>query len=560
MPAKYRLEPHALPVPNAVKALRSYCISERPKKGIPLTAALELYAVAKLSPQEMGKALNSYEALMHEKKIPFESGISNVEVIYDKYIFDIKKERPSSVIHGLFYPPSRDDSALECSLVLAELLSRDAAGIKLLIVNPSPAFLVELSNRTILGTYSFAVFDNTLAKLYEYEFPFFRFVTFSELCEQSLMDVVLIMTRDNAAIPQLAALSSLSPSGVAIALMPKSTLSGHDKDALNALLDTNSVFFDSILSLPTAVSSSIPRRKCLCVFKKAASDCIYLRSAKYNSELSVLSIPDTNYVITPEQLKNSTITIDAIIKKAESSPDHVVKTRKAKIYNFSKEILLNYTVKQKNGKIDGNSYYLSLLRPGQTARSRDKSVSISKGLTGKEDEASVIEALKSIPFDSRIYGTICEDIQDFYASDMSAISIKTLWFICFDDLSKLHNYSASAMSDLMTGRNMLTDLSLNNATETQLKESLESALGRPWESVQPKYWNSLYCLFKIAKDKSYIPDNPVSSILNNLPSRSSSGISDIRANLAKKHLTQSEERELLTSSLRRILKKCGGKR
>lgn len=74
-----------------------------------------------------------------------EKGMSVDEKLFNEAAYQISRENPTDVVQAVFYK-NRDDSKIESAMVRSELKRLIHITKNTLVVNPSPAFLVELNN------------------------------------------------------------------------------------------------------------------------------------------------------------------------------------------------------------------------------------------------------------------------------------------------------------------------------------------------------------------------------------------------------------------------------
>lgn len=155
---------------NITKAMQRYR-----REKMPLKHLLQDVHDIKLHRKDLEHALNPWLHLNRDlKRIPVESGFTIEETLFEKAAFLLKDEQPTDLIRSIFYPPSRNDSGIECGLVYEKFADQIVSSNSILVINPSPEILLKWSDDVRFQSKNiyFACVDLTIANLYPFSlFP-----------------------------------------------------------------------------------------------------------------------------------------------------------------------------------------------------------------------------------------------------------------------------------------------------------------------------------------------------------------------------------------------------
>lgn len=543
---------------RVARAIKSYR-----KSYVPLTKLLSDVLDVKRDKRYLEKAVNPWAYVQRVKRLPVEMGVSVEETLFEKSAFFLKDEQPTDIIRAAFYPKSRNDSALECSLLLRWFPIKISEYQHVLIVNPSPDFILQWENdagkKACITTY--AVVDETVAALYKEEFPNRSFVPFSEVQILGKMDYILLICRD-LPIETLKILLHVLD-------LAKNVRSHIFAILPNALFDSSKPFVEEMLAqtgcrikditiLPPTITNSSPRKKVWVRFLKTDEKCFETDVTIFSSKATIresvvrMTVLDEHCTINWKMFLNSSQTLLSAQKSAlevrKNSTELVMHRRSAERYDFSKEIKICYTIQSgRKGRYAGKAYYCAILRDDEANRQIGKRLTdiIEKGLRAKTVQ-EVLSSIEWVAFDERVTQHIVGDIQSFYAGAMDTLSLKTLWFCCRDMLLKKNNYDEELAKELFcSGDQQLAGLCPGVASASGYLDKMANLFGSEPAGVQLKYWRLLELIISIAVERGYLRYNQLSAIVHTFSAKATQEQQEVRNALVKKTFSIEEEEKIL---------------
>ncbi|MEA5143131.1 MAG: hypothetical protein VB023_06070 [Oscillibacter sp.] len=261
--------------PNRVNGTITDAIKMYRKYYVPMSKLLEDYSDAMKHTQELERAIDPWLALNRGiKKVPVEGGMSVSETVFERAAFQLKAELPTDVIRAVFYPLSRNDAPFECSFLLPQLTSLFQNGQRILIVNPSPDFILayqEIPHLEGQETY-YAATDDTVAYLYSKQFPKNHFISFSKISNQAPMDLCLVMARDYPMEKLETLLSDMwrvcAEESHILAVLPNALIDSDKNGFLREQISQNDLLGMEAVLLSSNITNSSPRKKVLLHFVK----------------------------------------------------------------------------------------------------------------------------------------------------------------------------------------------------------------------------------------------------------------------------------------------------
>ena len=479
--------------------------------------------------------------------ISAEGGKSSQDIQLEQALRNIAPMKPTDVIRALFYGESRNDAALECTYLLRTFASMLDTDSKVLIVNPSPDMLIWWTLKKVAcDRVTFFVADQTIAELYQNEFPEVVFGTMEDSnAYPSDYDRILLVARDLPADTVLASLQLGAPTAKVLALMPEVFLTG-SRNALQQHLRSHNYHIRQVISIPTTATQSSPRKK-ISVYadKQWCYDYFQLLFAECDEYKTALTIQKQYYRI-PYTWTNGTMSIADMRKSATMAP----KTKhlnEAGTYWYSTEIQLRYTIQSDcKNRCAGRAYYRAILRPEEKHRKRGGRLSpiIEKGLR-KNTEAEVVAAIEQVALDERIAGAVIADVQDYYSGRMGELSIKTMWYCLRNQLQTFHTYREDLALELFCGEDQaLSVLIVGTSTTEDYEMALHSVFsGR--EHILKRYWQQLHMILTAAKNEGYILYNPITEHMATISRQADKRQREVRNALTKKILENDEAQRIM---------------
>ena len=515
---------------------------------LPMTDLLDDYATLRLDESVVSKktALKGGRRKRRTSKLQ-EGGRPTTDEELKDALLALATETPTDVVRGLFYR-GRNDAGFECTYLLGAFSRTLTFNNKILIVNPAPDFLVCWMDKSILcEKVLFAVTDDTVAAIYKHQFAEREFVAMSKLGEcKGHFDRILIMARDTPAETVLTAVSFGTPDAQIVALMPESAMTSN---MLQAVLNEHNYHTRKIIPIPTAVTQSEPRKKVLAFADNTwSADYFHLLASKCDDYQTVFSTEKGYYPIPYSWLDGSMTIADMRKKWTQAAKAHSPSRAEARIYSWSPEIKLRFTIQQESpDQFAGRVYYRSLLRPNQKHRKSGDRLTdiIEKGLR-KNTEAEVIAALETAALDDRIAPKVAEDILDYYTGRWHGLSLKTVWYCLRARLAEEASYNEELAIHIFCGSNQdLATLSIVSSPD-EYDEAMSSLFP---DDVPVKYWRQLELILRVAKHEHYINHNPIQGLMPEISKRLSKRQQQVRNEMAKKQFETDEEVKMVTSLL-----------
>ena len=525
-------------------------IKQAKKYQIPSPNVLYLYSQIKQNRDKLEEAFNPW---IYTKRIDGgveERGYSAEEVFFEKNLWKCKNELPTDIIRSLFYPPSRNVTAIECGFLYDSFARSVAIGDKVLIVNPSPDYLLQYMRDDTLSkgidTW-FAVTDKTVADLYNLQFHSDYFIPFSDINKLSGITKLLIFSRDSTGDNLITVFSSIGvcASGAQImATVPQSFFGGGNTEWIENV-HLHKCRIKNILLLPASVCTQVNRKKAWVVMEKGVADrSDYTLLSEAIAHEDRLWLSPTYFPVKQEDILNAGITpremLQSEIKKAKRKPAGASRNS-AKAVFFSPEIAVRFVPRNTRKKgFAAKAYYCAILRGGERRKfGKRLTPEIEKGLTGKTEQ-ELLHKIKCVVYDDQILSIIAKDVTDAYSNRLHELSLKTLWLCAHSDLKRDQKYNFDHMRVLLDGENQALG-NLHPATATQY-DYTEAASD---DFQELKYWTQLKLLLDWCIRKRILASNPVDEQVRELSNRATSEQREVRNALTKKTFSKVEEQKLL---------------
>lgn len=534
------------------------------KMKAPKSVLLSQYAlVRRYEPADLRRVTNPWEYCQRSSgSVVQEKGMSIDEKLFNEGAYQISRENPTDVVQAVFYK-DRDDSKIESAMVRSELKRLIRITRNTLVVNPSPAFLVELCNcisrsmdgrkNETVSNFTFAVNDEQVAYIYGQQFPQFRFILNAELDKlHPIFDHVVILARDGETAMLWRALSCCKEKGYITLLVPQSTITLTNENLCDALIE-NGIYVNWIMDVPTVLSGSEPRKKMLLSgrkgedFSNAIIQLIFVSTDPQGEWI----IPHKQGIAVPKDMLSSHMTLAQMrsaVKRANKGAELIVDQKESLVYDFSREIKICYNFIVKSGKVEAaRAYYRNILRPdsGTTSKKgkRANECRTERGLRGKTNN-EIIPKLEFVPFYDEYCDDIVSDIKDYYKDELSRITVKTMWFCCRNELQSRISYDEELAMKLFCGENqILSNLISGECVTEVLVEAVEALCGE--NGAGRAEWLQLYLIFQVALEESMIEKNPLVSFIHVVREENKKKLYMLNAALKKSHFTDREESRIL---------------
>lgn len=519
------------------------------KKHTPMSVFLTDYLAVKSKGNHLVKADNPwayyYKGIEgHE----IESGVSTDETLFRFAAMKLKDELPTDVISAAFYAnQSRNDSDFEIGYLLPLFIENVTENDNALIINPTPEMILSFEkSNCACKKKNYAVTDETVAKLYQIQFPESSFLTFDELSTLKELDTVLFVNRDQDVLQSHKLLGFLSGCGAdtkIIGLLPNVWF---DNPVYNNRLDleNNGFSISQVLIVDPSATNSTPKKKLLITFEKGENDEIAVKNSSFDRKNMIFTVSDETVKIESEHYLKTDKTIMACWKEASNPArgKHKPVYKKPVEYQFSKEISLFYKVYSgRKNKFAGIAYYREIRSIEPKLWGKKCSPDIEKGLRASSEE-DVKKSLESIPFDNKLYPIIWSDIEKKYIGN-KPVTLKTLWFYCWNTIADSSKYDHDLMRRLFINPKAANIIPQIQSGEIIL-EALAETIGVPVEDIPFVYVDQLNCLFRTAMKLKLIMFNPLESYISEYSQRATERQQDVRNALVKKHFSEKEEEDI----------------
>lgn len=522
---------------------------------VPPAMLLHHYAcINKLGVENLKGSFNPWEDVqLNLNGVCPERGLTTEEELFNGKTFAIAREKPTDVIQTIFYK-NRDDSAMEITLARTEVMLNLNKAAKVLVVNPSPAFLevyawLDSVQRDTNRETVFAVTDDTVCAVYSHQFSKpFQFITISQLEKQEKQfDYVVIMARDFEMKPLLSALPLCKEGGNLTFFVPQTELTNREATFLNTIRREN-IKIDTIMDIPACLCQSRPKKKMVVSAEKnSRSDDNWINlifSACSKDKLWL--VPEKKMISIPFDMLSRNMSLRQI-RRAVSENGKLPQPRECSEYRFSREIkIAYYFIYGKNGQLErARAYYRSIHRADQRNRqkgTRPNDVRTERGLRGKTP-ADIMKRMEGVAFYEEFYNSIVADILDFYKADFSVLTLKTLWFCCRKMLcSCVSNFDELAMEVFCGESQDLWDIPVRDCSPKSVYEAIQ---GDVEETYGVQLWSLLHLIFKVAVENGLAAENPFAPMVRTVRDRNRERLYQLNAALKKSNFTEEEEKRMV---------------
>lgn len=502
-----------------VNGTTSSVLSAYASMGISYKQLLSDFLDIKQYQSSLTKADNPWQYLNRQiKGISAISGCSSLETAFIFSGMKLKSQQPTEVINALIFDNSvRNDSYLENSLLL-DLFLEDADPNKpTLIVNPMPYAVETIKNGMSrdFKDFRFSIPNERIAVLYNGQYKCSDFQFTGSLCCDQNIDQILVFYRDTPAedIHFDLVMKCCSAEGCIDAVIPAEFL-GKEKTWFRDTITGEGFHISRVVRIPSALSQSTPRKKLMITLTRSAPAEIVFYDLLYNEkskEVTAISLPEPP---KPHQLMNASYTLTELFQMAagEYKPQESTTTySSASLYFFSKEIAISYNVyEDRKKKFSAVAYYASIKDIHNLNRRGKRCTDlVEKGLRGNSTD-EVISRMENIVFDSRVYSNVVRDIEANYKSTGIPLSMKTLWFCCFAELTYMKTFEAPLSMDVFSKReSLLAEIIPSSANADELVSALAADLCCSTEEIPFSYLNMINMILNEAARQGFLGFNPL---------------------------------------------------
>lgn len=506
------------------------------------------YSKGRLKQLSSGKAIHSYGHLASLTGEPFEQGVTVEENLFNTAAIKILRYPPADVIEALFY--SRvNDSAFESTFV-RDVFDNAPIGMGgRLIAFPCPQFLRVYSEQHPEDGAVFLVPDRTVSELYASQFRGFTFLAMDQLPEIGPIDALLVFLRDaDRLAPVYNLLQKLSPGAQALFLLPNRELD--DRGSLFwENMSSAGCTLSKVLSLPTELINTSPRKKSLVYLEKRAGEetnsRLCFEDSSFDKSTREFSVTPILRSTTWVQFRDAGRSVIKEIRYLQSGekPAAPKQRNRSLVYQFSKEIRLHYSRKGSDTGSDilrCHYYSCQASKKGGRGRCLASAEVRVGGRTLTEALSSFL--LNGTPTRPTVPEAVCGDILAHCRSE--ALTMKTLWYLCRTQLKENRDYREQVAEKLFAGPDEgISGLVPATGTERDYINAVELSAGSEGKDDY-RYWELLEMILKAAQRKEYIPaGNPIASIIASY--RTSAELQEVRQSLLKRFLEPPYEHRLV---------------
>ena len=537
-------------------------IGEYRAKRVPMSVLLTNFLAVKSKSDELADAENPWAYFYkgiegHE----VESGVSLDETLFRFATMEIKAQKPSDVINAAFFANKvRNDSNFELGFMLPLFERIIGSDDSILIMNPSPDIVCHIEESLHKGKRYYVVTDKTVAGLYKIQFPEAVFVPFGMIEDIKGIDTILITNRDQKADQAqmfMKCLFSCKKSAKILGLIPSVWLDNPQFGIYDLLLETG-FGIKQILIVDPRSTRSTPRKKVVVYIESGIEKEIEVESSAYDTATGDFVVSETICIDSEDYLrsKKTILSIWKSVTAAERG-DSEQKRNKAEEYRFSREISLFYRIySNRRNRFAGVAYYkeIKALKPQEWGKKLTSD--IEKGLRA-DTRSKVIRALEDVVFDEEVYPIIRMDIEKAYIAAAFPLSLKTIWFYCWNYLSDTKRYDHEYVKRLMMFET-LANIIPTPGTGGDMIEAIAQSLDISIEDIPYKAVDQIDMILKNAKRYGLIDFDPLEIYVREYTERATRRQQDVRNALVKKHFTAEEEKAVFKCITR--FKKVMGRR
>lgn len=573
------------------------------KNGVPPSVLLTHFSQMGRRQHEIGKEekqlslYNPWSALKTAEGRPQpEQGMTMEEHLFNEGVMRLINAgvKATDLVNNLFYP-GRRDVLVEHNILFPALQLEIGDAKHVLVVNPSPDFLVEYSRCDLTANRrtTFVVPDNDIARAYEEQFferrPNYNFVENryfeygehipnNDLCLLSEYDYLVVMARDSELQSFSKAFQWCSKDARLLCFLPQTMMTEKMEENIIDVFDDNWIRVDSILELPSALSESGKRKKMLIrahVNEQAPSEFALVTTTHYTPDppppkqkkggknstpkskgkVTHYVIPDHNMRSIPYSMLAKRRTIRQMISYHDKVlvPQDTGTTGKQHYntdgkFHFTKDIDITLNLyKQADGQYRARACYkYRSARYGRSVRKKPNSSSSKENnrqlvrTKYYETDAScpeeVYARIKKWALKDDISSLIARDVEEVFRSEPEKMTLFTAWYCNRHELiGRYLTYDDNLAIQLFFGENRdLSDLPLQDISEEKIMEALK--LANPNDEDDQKYRRLLDLIFRVAVSRGFLDTNPLAPTKTSMAEDCKKAMRQLRDALTKESL------------------------
>ena len=514
------------------------------KLGVSPKQLLTDYNAILTNPEELDEAVNPWQSHHTKKGVEVVCGVSDMESAFDVAAMSLHKQKPIAVIKSIYYRnKNRNDSALE-KVFLELYIDKISSKKHILVMNPSP-YVVEYIEKN-RGNTNYVVIDKTMAGLYSKQYKHSTFLTTDNLSSVKNTDVLVVLTNNVEEQMLTAMLDSIGSikAGELYCILRSRLINNKSSLLWRSLLKANYKLQEIIL-VPNEVTNSIPRKKSIVYADDSMKKELTIRRMEYNSSEKSVSISDRSVIISQEELLGNktlnTLWKEAFAEKKEKETEY----RTARVYAFSKEIPVLYSMYYESTGCYAKAYYASTKNPYlPSIRGKALTKRIRKGLYAKTVD-EVIALLETLPYSRLMSEAIAIDIRDSYFNKGISVTLKTLWFCLRDVLKNNTSYDDAMMIDLFSNNHTISNLYPDKDSGDEFKRAIEEQLEEGEEVKVLKLLKMLNMVITEAIKRGYLTENRILPLIPAAQNRATKRQAEVRQALTKRSFEDVEERKIM---------------
>lgn len=467
-----------------------------------------------------------------------EQGVSSLETAFNFGAMKLSNEKPSDVINSIYYK-KQNDYAFECGFLFDEFWN----GVQtetVLIVNPSPNMILMSEERRSGNSY--VVSDETVASLYQIEFPKARFFGLNDEPIDAYERILIVNRNYSIEKTNLLTKWLACCREQAMAVLPNAYVDNIKYQALS-LFQQDGIGIEKVLLLDSELTESEPRKKCLLYLKKTSKQSEFWMLGNTKVDNQSFRLLEKEVQVEHDHYWKSEVTLIKLWNGISFEEEKNIVNHKASEFEFSKEIHLFYSIySERKNRYAGKCSYREIKNVNPLLYGKVVTKNIEKGLRGTSVD-EVISNLPKIVFDERVYPFIYTDIMNHFISQNKSVSLKTLWIVMRNQLKETKHYDEEIMSELfIRGGKELADYDVEKNELDDLIHLLKDTM--QVNEIPTIYFIQLNALFSVAKKEGIIKYNPLSEIMVAVKKRASERQQEVRNALTKKHFSEEEEKRI----------------
>ena len=502
--------------------------------------------------------------------------------------------KATDLVNNLFYG-GRRDILVEQNIMFPALQLDIGGAQRVLVVNPSPDFLVEYSRCDLTANRrtTFVVTDRTVVQAYAQQFldqrKKYNFVAYEEFeyypylsnNYENLLpdyDYLIVTARDSNLKSFSKAFQWCSKDARILCFLPQTMMTAKGDENIIDVFEDNWIRVDSILELPSALSESGKRKKMLIrahINEQTPSEFALVTTTHYTPDppppkqkkggknstpkskgkVTHYVIPDHNMRSIPYSMLAKRRTIKQMISYHDKVlvPQDTGATGKQH-YNtdgkfpLTKDIDITLNLYETaDGQYRARAYYkYKSARYGKSVRkkpNRSNSKESNRQLIRTEyyeTDASCPEEIhariKKWALKDDISNLITRDVEELFRSHPEKMTLHTAWYCNRQELiSRYLTYDDNLAIQLFFGESRnLSDLPLQDVSEEKIMGALK--LAAPSAEDDQKYRRLLDLIFRVAVSRGFLDTNPLTPTKTSMAEECKKAMRQLRDALTKESL------------------------